>query len=113
MRPGTWPSRGASLAAARRRGYPWPVPPRYRQNPRTAGRRFESGQAAVLLVDDGRLVMLNATGGAVWQLCEVPLTLEEIATRLAADYLVEPERAARDAEAFCRDLVGRGVLEVA
>jgi hypothetical protein len=85
--------------------------PKYRQNPRTAGRVID-GLAFVVTPDDNKLHTLNATGTEIWRQAETACTLDELAAALARRFAVEPAQARGDAGRFCSDLVARGILEV-
>lgn len=83
-----------------------------RQNPRVACRVYE-GQAEVITLDEPiRQHRLNRVGTRVWELAERGATAEAMGRQLAREFTVDEQAARRDALAFCRDLVARGILVV-
>ena len=83
---------------------------RYRRNPQTAGRVID-GLAFVVTPDDNRLHTLNGAATRLWTLAmTAPVTIETAAAALVKEYEVDPETAARDAEACLDDMVRRAIL---
>ena len=85
---------------------------RVRQSSRVAARVFD-GHAEVITLDSPiRQHRLNPVGTRLWELAESGATITELASRLCDEYAVDELTAKRDAEAFCDDLVARGILVV-
>ncbi len=55
-----------------------------------------------------RYLRLNRTGGRLWDALEEPLTVAELADRLAEAEAISAERAQEDALAFVNELIGHG-----
>jgi coenzyme PQQ biosynthesis protein PqqD len=70
-----------------------------------------SGRPA-LLYPEG-VLLLNATGAAVVELCDGRRTLEEIAAVLAARFAAPPEQIAVDVAEYLQRLGGKGLVELA
>lgn len=84
---------------------------RERFRPAPSVRTSISADGLVLLDARGGLVLSsNAIGACIWSLLADGRTPQEIAERLAADYAIAHERAARDVAAFVRDLAARGLV---
>lgn len=80
------------------------------QASRTAARVLED-QAVIVVIDDNALHTLNPVGTRVWELAQ-SASLSSIVSTIAEEYAVEPADARRDVEAFVRDMLERGMLEV-
>lgn len=61
------------------------------------------------LLDLDKLYVLDEVGLAVWQALTSPLTVAELAARMAADFEVGTEEAEPDVTAFLDDLVSHGL----
>jgi hypothetical protein len=59
---------------------------------------------------NGRFVGLNETASRIWTLLETPLTLQEVGTRLAAEFEISPEQAIRDMMPLVTLLIDNGAL---
>lgn len=85
---------------------------RLRQNERVAARVYD-GLAEVITLDPPiRQHRLSQVGTRIWELLEHGATVGEVAGRLVREYDVDEATASRDAQAFCADLVERGILLV-
>jgi hypothetical protein len=70
-----------------------------------------STDGLVLLDVQGGLVLAsNPVGARIWQLIEEQHDTSEIATRIAAEFTVDPDRASRDVRAFVAALCARGLV---
>jgi len=84
---------------------------RRRFTPSPSVRASISADGLVLLDARGGLVLSsNAIGACIWSLVAEGRTTQEIAERIAAEYAVAHERAARDVDAFVRDLEAHGLV---
>jgi hypothetical protein len=82
-----------------------------RVRPSTTVRASRSKDGLVLLdVDGGALLAANAVGADIWRLIEAGCAVDEIARRIAAEYDIEIERAARDVDAFLSALTARRLV---
>jgi hypothetical protein len=79
----------------------------YRWHPNVASRVLD-GVAFLLL--GGRMLRLNQVGTRMWQHFEHGATYAEVAERIHREFDVDPERAARDADAWVQDLCARSLL---
>jgi hypothetical protein len=82
---------------------------RYKRNPQTAGRVID-GQAFIVTPDDNKLHTLNGAATQLWVLAVNVITAEDAASALVAEYEIDRETAARDAEACLDDMVARQIL---
>ena len=82
----------------------------YQQNPRTAGRVID-GLASIVTPDDNKLHTLNPTATHIWERARSGCSVDELVKAVCERFDVSPEQAARDVEAFCADLLARGILE--
>ncbi len=60
------------------------------------------GEAAILQMGSGAYYGLNPVAARVWQLLAQPVTVDEIVTRLTAEYAVDEPTARQDVEALLR-----------
>lgn len=84
---------------------------RVRRSPRIAYRTID-GEAAIVTVDDRKLHMLNEVGTAIFEAVAAPKTVDEVAAKVAASFIVTEEVALTDVRSFCDDLVRRKILEL-
>ncbi len=83
---------------------------RVRRSSRIAFRTID-GEAAIVTVDDRKLHMLNQVGTVIFETAAAPTSLEDLATAVAAEFEVAPDRAGVDCRTFCDELVKRKILE--
>jgi hypothetical protein len=69
-------------------------------------------ETVLLRTDTGRSVRLNETAAWLWDQLASPLTVEELAGRLKAEFGLGEEQARSDAAGFARSLGERGFLAV-
>jgi coenzyme PQQ biosynthesis protein PqqD len=69
----------------------------------------ETGETVVANEARGELVVLNASGAAVWYLANGERSVAAITSELASRF-GDPERIGADVEAFLEDLARRGLL---
>jgi len=74
--------------------------------------RESDGELVVVLPEQGKFVVLNATGARVLHLSDGTRTLREIADTLAAEFAAAPSQVAGDVMRFAQSLVDRGALQV-
>lgn len=67
----------------------------------------------VLAVDGGfhNYASTNATGGVLWKALVGGASREDLVTRLVDEFDIDESRAARDVDAFVRELEANGFLE--
>jgi hypothetical protein len=70
-------------------------------------------ETVVLNLNTGVYHGLNPTGGRMLELLEEIGDVRVVAARLASEYRRPRSEIAADLEAFCRDLLARGLIEVA
>jgi hypothetical protein len=81
------------------------------QNPLAAWRVYD-GEAFIISPSDSTLHALNPVGTLVWEAADGQTRVDAIVDRICRDFEVEPDRAARDLEAFVDELCQRGLLAV-
>jgi len=62
--------------------------------------------------DLASIYSFNGTGTLIWKLLESPRTIAELASAVAQEYAVEPERAERDVTEFVGEMKAVGLVEV-
>lgn len=62
--------------------------------------------------DLASIYSFNGTGSLIWKLLESPKTVAELATAVAQEYTVEPEKAERDVAEFVGEMKAVGLVEV-
>lgn len=64
------------------------------------------------VADMNALYTLNEVGAFIWQQLDQSQTLEEIQSRLLAEYAVDPETLLQDLEAYITDMVSIDALRL-
>ncbi|MBN2002157.1 MAG: PqqD family protein [Anaerolineae bacterium] len=82
------------------------------RNPQIVTRESDN-ELVVVLPDQGRYVVLNATGSRVLLLSDGTHTLEAVAVAIAEEFTADPDQVRRDVLHFAGALVERGILSVA
>jgi hypothetical protein len=72
-------------------------------HPQVAARSVD-GSAVIVLADSGEVVVPNAVGTRIWELCDGGRTVRQIAEGIAAEFDVTFERALQDVEDFLGQL---------
>ncbi len=72
--------------------------------------RLMDGEAVLVHPVQGKVRVLNSVGAAIWELVDGQRDIAALAQAIAAEYDVPLAQAEIDVNAFCEDLVGRGVL---
>lgn len=62
--------------------------------------------------DLASIYSFNQTGTLIWKLLETPKSVAELATALAQEYEVEPDRAERDVADFVGEMRAVGLVEI-
>lgn len=83
---------------------------RYR---RAAGVVWRQAHGSVFVLPDagGDVVVLTGTGEELWWLLAEPMTIDQVAHRLAEKYGVPDQAVSRDVTPVVADLAARGVVE--
>ncbi len=75
-------------------------------------RELPDGELVVLSADGERAVVLNPTGGVLWELAGGELELDELASLLCEAFVeLDPARARADVERLVAELASHGLLE--
>lgn len=74
--------------------------------------RESDGELVVVLPEQGKFVVLNATGARVLRLSDGTRTLREIADTLSAEFAADQTQVEGDVLRFAQVLVERGALYV-
>ena len=69
-------------------------------------------ELVVVLPDQGKYVVLNATGAKVAQLVDGKKTLLEIAAEISVTFETDLDQVRKDVLTFSEDLVSRDILKV-
>lgn len=78
----------------------------------TLATRESEGELVVVLPEQGKFMVLNATGARVLCLSDGTRTLREIVDTLAAEFAVDQAQVEGDVLRFAQTLVDRGALHV-
>jgi len=74
--------------------------------------RESDGELVAVLPEQGKFVVLNATGARVLRLADGTRSLREIADTLAAEFAADQAQVQGDVLRFAQSLVDRGALRV-
>lgn len=80
------------------------------QNPSSIFRDI-NGEAVLLTPEDYTVHSLNGLGTRIWQLSQVPMTIDGIVTVLLEEYSVEPEILRTDVSRFIDEMVQKGLMQ--
>ena len=69
-------------------------------------------ELVVVLSDQGKYVVLNATGAKVAQMVDGNKTLTEIASEISESFETDFNQVIKDVLTFSEDLVSRGILKI-
>jgi hypothetical protein len=70
----------------------------------TAAWQVVDGETVLLHADAGELLGLNKVGGRAWELADGARSIAEIAATISREFGADPDRVARDVEAFFAEL---------
>ena len=70
------------------------------------------GEEVILHPGTGQYHGLNGVGTAIWSRIDEPITVQELAARIAEAYDEPTERVRPDVEAFLRDLLAEDLVRV-
>ncbi len=79
------------------------------RSPKTAWRVIE-GEAVILSLDTKAFRGLNPVGSRVWELIDGRRSVDEIVEVIVREFDVTHEQAARDVQAFVRELLDKGLV---
>ena len=69
-------------------------------------------EEVIVHAGQGMVRVVNGVGARLWSLADGRRSIGDMASQIAVEYEVTPERARADALAFCMELVTRGLLIV-
>jgi len=81
----------------------------YARNSRVAWRIID-GAAVIVTPDDGMVHRLNETGTWLWGEISEPLSAEQLASRMTAEFEVDADTALADVCEFLAALANRGII---
>lgn len=70
------------------------------------------GEAVILDIKSGVYYGLNQVGASIWNLIQVPKTMDEIQAALLAEYDVEPETCKQEVLVLLQDLAAKGLIDI-
>jgi hypothetical protein len=70
------------------------------------------GEAIILQIESGLYYGLNPIGSRIWELIQVPTTVERLRQQLLQEYDVQPEVCDRDLRHLLQDLQSKGLIEI-
>ena len=86
-------------------------------NPQTVLRKNDdlldgdiSGETVLMSITTGSYYSLNATGAAIWQHLEQPLSLVELCNRLSQEFEVEPQHCQQSVSQFAQRMIDQQIL---
>jgi hypothetical protein len=71
-----------------------------------------AGEVAILDVKSGMYLGLNTVGARIWQLIQVPTTVDEICKAMVEEYDVAADRCRRDVLALLQELAAKGLVQI-
>ena len=83
---------------------------RVKRNTQVAWRELD-GQVMLVTPGDAMLHLLNDVGSFVWKQLDGPLSTEELAAAVCAEYEVDRDTARADVEQFLSDILEKDMLE--
>jgi len=72
--------------------------------------RETDGELVVVMPEQGKFIVLNATGARILQLADGQCTLHTIATRIAEEFSIAIARVQEDVMTFAQSLFERKIL---
>lgn len=80
-----------------------------RHTPGVTSRTLD-GEAVIVDPVHSKVTVLNGVGARLWELADGQRKIGEMARVIADEYEVSLTKAESDAQTFCHDLAGRGLL---
>jgi hypothetical protein len=74
--------------------------------------RVIEGEVIILTPENATLHVLNELGTRIWELMDGPIRVEEIVSKIVAEYEVDEETVKKDVLDFLSSLAEIGALEV-
>ena len=71
-----------------------------------------AGEAVILNLKSGVYYGLDAVGGRIWNLMQVPMTVSDIRDALLKEYEVEPSRCESDLLTLLGELAAAGLIAI-
>lgn len=69
-------------------------------------------EVIILGLDDSMYYGLAGTGARIWDLVQVPRTIEEILATITAEFEVDRQRAETDLDALLAEMQSRGLVAI-
>jgi hypothetical protein len=73
---------------------------------------LSDSEAVMLDIESGTYFGLRDVAKAIWDRLEQPIRVEDLCSRLVAQFEVDPATCRREVDAFLLDLYTKGLLEV-
>lgn len=70
------------------------------------------GDIVLLTPEDSTVHVLNDVGGRIWTLCAEPVSIEELAGMIAAEYEIDSGQARTDVISFVKSLLDLSIVRV-
>ena len=82
---------------------------KYIQNRNTIAGRL-SDELVMMDIDKGKYFSLNTVATCIWDLLDVPLSLDELCARLMEEYEVDPNQCRAEVTEVVNEMVKLGVV---
>jgi len=82
---------------------------KYIRNNKTISGRLHD-EMVMMDIDQGKYFSLNRSATAIWEFLEVPLTLEELCSKISEEYDVEKDQCKKDVETHLEEMVSLGLV---
>ncbi|MGM1050395.1 MAG: lasso peptide biosynthesis PqqD family chaperone [Bacillota bacterium] len=70
------------------------------------------GEKVMLSIENGKYYNLGLIGGRIWELASSPVTIAGMIEQLVTEYEIEPEVCEQQVQAFLKQLVAEGLVQV-
>ena len=74
--------------------------------------RNVAGEVVIAERDNSKLHVLNGTASLIWSMADGTKQIEDMVTAICNRFEVTPEQAWTDAEEFCDELLGAGLISL-
>jgi hypothetical protein len=73
--------------------------------------RMLDGEAVLVVPMESRVIVLNATGSALWEFLETPRTREECVLKLLDEFDIDRATAEKDFDEFAVNFISKNLLK--
>lgn len=70
------------------------------------------GETVMMSIEESKYFASNKTGAYIWNLVETPVSLDNLCTKLAADFNITKERCMTDILPFIKQMQENNIIEI-